>query len=360
MRRVSAVGRGTAVTLCALLALVFAWALPAFAQTPAADPAMKDLAQEQAKRRVEQPGNNAPVWREVRGGDKAAYASIPGREVNVLVQTEGQEWRARRNGFWSIISGWALVGLVVILALSQWLFGTTRLREPETGRKLQRFTNWERWVHWSAAISFSVLAITGLIMLFGKNILLPIIGYTLFSWLADIGKNLHNFLGPLFLVTVCVLVVTFVRDNIPKSYDFKWAMSLGGMIGGGHPPSGKFNGGEKVWFWGGALTLGLVVSLSGLVLDFPNFDQTRGTMQLANIVHLIATTLFMLGTMGHIYLGTLGVAGAYDAMRTGVVDEEWAKEHHEYWYNDIKSGKIKAEVGSARAVAGQPASGAAD
>lgn len=363
MRQVSALGRGTAVMLCALFASMFAAAAPVIAQAPAAVPATKDLAQEQVKRRVEQPGNNAPVWREVRSGESnAVHASVPGREVTVLIQTEGQEWRARRNGFWSIVSGWALVGLVVILALAHWRFGTTYLREPETGRKLQRFTNWERAVHWSVAISFSILAISGLIMLFGKNILLPIIGYTLFSWLAEIGKNLHNFIGPLFLVSVCVLVVTFIRDNIPKSYDFKWLLTLNGVIGGGHPPSGKFNGGEKVWFWGGALVLGLVVGISGLVLDFPNFDQTRSTMQLANIVHLIAASLFMMGTLGHIYLGTLGVAGAYDGMRTGVVDEQWAKEHHEYWYSDIKSGKVKADVAGAPAPAStrQPASGSAD
>ncbi|MBK7472228.1 MAG: formate dehydrogenase subunit gamma [Betaproteobacteria bacterium] len=360
MRRVSVLGRGAAVTLSALFALLLAAALPAIAQAPAADPAMKDLSMEQAQRGVNQPGNNAPVWREVRGGDKEAYASIPGREVNVLVQTEGQEWRARRNGFWSIVAGWSLVGLVIILAIAHMLLGTTHLREPETGRKIQRFTNFERWVHWSAAISFVVLATTGLIMLFGKNILLPIIGYTLFSWLAELGKILHNFLGPLFVVTIAVMIVTFVRDNIPKGYDFKWLFSLGGLIGGGHPPSGKFNGGEKIWFWGGALVMGLTVGVSGLVLDFPNFDQTRSTMQLANIVHLIATTLFMLGTMGHIYLGTLGVAGAYDGMRTGLVDETWAKEHHPYWYEDVKSGKVTAEVVDTHAATRQPASGPAD
>ena len=360
MSRVSVLGRGAAVTLSALFALLLAAAAPAIAQAPAADPALKDLSMEQAQRGVSQPGNNAPVWREVRGGDKEAYASIPGREVNVLVQTEGQEWRARRNGFWSIVAGWSLVGLVIILAIAHMLLGTTHLREPETGRKIQRFTNFERWVHWSAAISFVVLATTGLIMLFGKNILLPIIGYTLFSWLAELGKILHNFLGPLFVVTICVMVVTFVRDNIPKGYDFKWIFSLGGLIGSGHPPSGKFNGGEKIWFWGGALVMGLTVGVSGLVLDFPNFDQTRSTMQLANIVHLIATTLFMLGTMGHIYLGTLGVAGAYDGMRTGQVDETWAKEHHPYWYEDVKSGKVKAEVIDTRAATRQPASGPAD
>jgi formate dehydrogenase subunit gamma len=357
MSRVSVLGRGTIV---ALFALLFAWTVPALAQTSTADQATKDLAQEQAKRGVNQPGNNAPVWREVRSGENSNYASIPGREVNVLVQTAGQEWRAKRNGFWSVISGWALVGLIVLLALAYWFIGTSRLHAPETGRKIQRFTNWERWVHWSAAISFSVLAITGLIMLFGKNLLLPIIGYTLFSWLAIIGKNLHNLLGPLFLVSVCVLVVTFIRDNIPRSWDWNWMMRLGGLIGEGEPPSGKYNAGEKLWFWGGALILGLVVGLSGLVLDFPNFDQTRSTMQTANIVHLISVTLFMLGGLSHIYLGTLGVAGAYDGMRTGVVDEEWAKEHHLYWYNDVKSGKVNAEAGSARAATGQPASGPAD
>lgn len=357
MRRESALGRSLIV---ALLALSFAAVVPALAQAPANDSATRDLAQDQAQRRFDQPGNNAPVWREVRSGDPKAYASIPGREVNVLVQPEGQEWRARRNGFWVIASGWGLVGVVLILALAYWHWGTARLSEPETGRKIQRFTNWERAVHWSAAISFSLLAISGLIMLFGKNVLLPLIGYTLFSWLAIIGKNLHNFVGPLFLVSICVLVVTFARDNIPKAWDVKWILTLDGHIGGGNVPSGKFNGGEKLWFWFGALALGLIIGISGLVLDFPNFDQTRSTMQLANIVHLIATSLFMMAGLGHIYLGTLGVAGAYDGMRTGVVDEAWAKEHHEYWYDDVKSGKVKAEIVDTRAISPQPVSGSAD
>src|SRR2546429_7911017 len=106
------------------------------------------------------------------------------------------------------------------------------------------------------------------------------------------------------------------------------------------PPSGRFNAGEKLWFWGGASMLGIIVSMSGYVLDFPNFDQTRQTMQIAHVVHSIGAVLFMLGAMGHIYMGTLGMAGAYDAMRTGYVDEEWAREHHAYWYNDIKARRL--------------------
>jgi formate dehydrogenase subunit gamma len=63
-------------------------------------------------------------------------------------------------------------------------------------------------------------------------------------------------------------------------------------------------------------------------------------MQIANIVHLIIASLFMLAALGHIYMGTLGMAGAYDAMSKGYVDEAWATEHHLYWNNDIKAGKV--------------------
>ena len=369
-----------AAKLAVAALLTFALVMPALAQTATAqlpeanapraiekkpadetvrNPAIVNQANEEAVRQAIQPGNNAPVWREVRSG-AGAYASIPGREVNVLVQEQGQEWRARRNGFWLVISGWLLVATLAVLAIAYVVMGTVRLEAPETGRRLLRFTRVERWVHWTVAITFSILAISGLVMLFGKNILLPIIGYTLFSMLAVLAKNLHNFLGPLFFVSVLVMFFTFLRNNWPRSWDLNWLIHLGGLIGKKHIPSGKYNAGEKLWFWGGVLVLGLVVSLSGLVLDFPNFDQTRQTMQTANIVHLIATSLFMAAGLGHIYLGTLGVAGAYKGMKTGVVDEEWAKEHHELWYDDIKAGRVDASLPGSRAIAAHPASGPAD
>jgi formate dehydrogenase subunit gamma len=191
-------------------------------------------------------------------------------------------------------------------------------------------------IHWTNATAFVILAISGLIMAFGKNLLLPLIGYTLFSWLSVLAKNLHNFIGPLFIVCMILMVFTFIRDNLWRT----WIRKFGGLFGNEEVASGKFNAGEKAWFWGGLLLCGVIVSATGLVLDFPNFDQTRGTMQLANIVHLTGASLFILGALGHIYMGTLGMAGAYDAMSRGYVDETWAKEHHRYWYNDIKAGKI--------------------
>jgi formate dehydrogenase subunit gamma len=116
------------------------------------------------------------------------------------------------------------------------------------------------------------------------------------------------------------------------------------MLGGGrgHAHAGRFNAGEKLWFWGGVVFLGLIVSASGFVLDMivPGILYTRGNMQIANIIHLIGAVLVFSAALGHIYIGTLGMEGAYDAMKTGYVDDAWAKEHHDLWYDDIQSGKV--------------------
>ena len=300
-----------------------------------------ELIKQEQQRVVQQPYNNAPVWKEARGAVEG-YASIPAPEAGVLIQDGGQNWRALRNGTFSIIGGWSLVAMMLLIGGFYAWKGTIQLHEAPTGRLIERFTLLERMAHWSTAISFSVLAISGLTLAFGKTLLIPVIGFTLFSWLAIIAKNLHNFLGPLFIISCIVTFCIFVRDNFPKAVDIKWIVGFGGMVSGKHIPSEKFNAGEKIWFWGGLMTLGIVVGASGMVLNFPNFEQTRATMQLANLVHLTGSVMFMLGALGHIYMGTLGMAGALDAMKTGVVDEAWAKEHHELWYDDVKSGKVPA------------------
>jgi formate dehydrogenase subunit gamma len=307
----------------------------ALAQSPAVNPTEANDAAQQAARQRVQPLNNQPVWSEVRSGAPQT-TTVTGRETNVLIQPQGETWRAVRNGPISLYSGLLLALMVLAVGAFQFTIGTMPLREPETGRKLLRFTVWERSVHWTTAISFVILAVSGLIMFFGKSVLLPLIGPTLFSWLAVLCKNLHNFIGPLFIVCIVLEFFTFVRNNFPRAVDFLWLRKFGGLFSREHIPSGRFNMGEKLWFWGGLTLLGIVVGASGLVLDFPNFNQTRQTMQIANVIHSIGALLFIIGALGHIYMGTLGVAGAYDAMRTGYVDETWAKEHHEYWYNEVK------------------------
>ncbi|MEK7438890.1 MAG: formate dehydrogenase subunit gamma [Pseudomonadota bacterium] len=292
----------------------------------------------QAQRQQVQPGNNAPVWRDVRSG-KEAYTSVKGRETGVLIQSEGETWRRLRNGPISFYGGWLVVLVLIAMAVFYRWRGPMDLHSPPTGKLIERFSGFERIAHWSMAISFCILAITGLITLFGKHLLLPVIGHTLFSWLADFGKILHNFVGPIFMFSVVVFVIKFIHDNIPRAYDLTWLAKGAGVIGDEVVPAGRFNAGEKIWFWGGVIGLGSVSSVSGLVLDFPNFDQSRSVMIIANIVHVISGVWFISWSLTHIYLGTLGTTGAYEGMRNGYVDETWAREHAQYWYEDVKAGK---------------------
>jgi len=328
------------ITRAGAALLASAW-LAAAAQSPAVNPQEADLAKAQAAQQLSQPLNNQPVWTEVRSGTQQ-YTSLPGRETGVLIQPGGQTWRALRNGQVSVYGGWLLLAAVLGLAGFYWYRGTIPVHGAPTGRKILRFTPAQRVIHWAVAVTFVILAFSGLVILFGKNILLPLVGYTLFSWLAILSKNLHNFVGPVFLVCSILMFVMYLRDNLPQKGDLGWFVKFGGMLSGEHVPSHKFNAGEKAWFWLGTGVLGLVVGVSGLVLNFPNFDQTRSTMQIANIVHLAGALVFIAMSLFHMYMGTIGMGGALDAMRTGYVDEAWAKEHHEYWYNDIKAGKIPA------------------
>ena len=305
-----------------------------------------------------QPGNNAPMWRQV-GAGVTGYSSLPkaqAPEAGNLIQpfvrypgsrltNAGEAWRQVRNN-WLIPYGGALL-LIVALAIAIFYFtkGSIKNHSPETGRKIERFTPFERAAHWSNAIAFSILAISGLVMAFGKFFMLPVMGGTLFGWIAYILKNLHNFAGPVFAVSLVIIFFTFVRDNLPSRGDLGWLLKGGGLLSGKEVPSHRFNAGEKLVIWGGVLLLGMIVVGSGLVLDklLPGLVYERSTMQVAHMVHAVATVLMMALFIGHIYIGTIGMEGAFQGMKTGYVDETWAKEHHEYWYDDIKAGRIPVQ-----------------
>lgn len=299
----------------------------------------------QAQRQQVQPGNNAPVWRDVRSG-KEAYTSIKGRETGVLVQTQGETWRNLRNGPITFWGGWLVVLALITIGVFYKVRGPLGLHSPASGKMIERFSAFERIAHWAMAISFCILAASGLVMLFGKHVFLPLIGHTLFGWLATLSKNLHNFVGPVFFFSIVVFVIAFIRDNWPRAYDLIWLVKGGGVLTGEIVPCGRFNAGEKIWFWGGVIGLGVVSSVSGLVLDFPNFDQTRSTMMIANIVHVIAGLWFIIWSFTHIYLGTVGTTGAYEGMRNGYVDETYAREHAQYWYDEVKSGRRELPSGA--------------
>ena len=309
-----------------------------------------------------QPGNNAPMWRQV-GKGVTGYSSLPTPEAGNLIQpfvqypgsrwtNAGEAWRQVRNN-WIIPYGGALV-LIVLGALALFYVGKGKLGHDDglSGRQIERFTPFERSAHWANAIAFSVLAISGLVMAFGKFFLLPVTGGSLFGWLTLVLKTSHNFAGPLFAVSLMVVFFTFVKDNLPRSGDAAWLAKGGGLLSGKEVPSHRFNAGEKIVFWGGVLVLGLVIVGSGLVLDklVPTVVYERSTMQLAHMIHAVAAMLMVALFMGHIYIGTIGMRGAYRAMRTGYVGEAWAKEHHALWYDDIKSGKISAQRSSTQTV----------
>ena len=319
-----------------------------------AEPKAEDTNAQRAK---SQPGNNAPFWRAVReSGVVKGTSSLPGAEKGVLIQefvqypgsrvtNAGEAWRQVRNG-WIIPYGGSLI-VITLLALALFYFtkGPIGGHVPNTGRSIERFTYFERAAHWSNAIAFSVLAISGLVMAFGKFTLLPLMGLTLFGWLTYALKTAHNFAGPLFAVSLVIVFLTFVRDNLPSRGDVTWLRKAGGMFGSEEVPSGRFNAGEKVIFWGGVFLLGLFVVGSGLVLDklLPGLAYSRGDMQIAHMIHSVAAVLMMTMFLGHIYIGTIGMKDAYKAMKTGYVDEAWAKEHHALLHADIRAGKIPAQ-----------------
>ena len=337
---------------------------------PEASAAPGYATQTNGERAKVQPGNNAPMWRQV-GAGVTGVSSLPkseapeaGNLIQPFVQypgsrltNAGEAWREVRNN-WLIPYGGSFI-LIVFGAIAVFYLrvGSIKLHGQPTGRLIERFTPFERSAHMFNAAAFSVLAISGLVMAFGKFFILPIVGTTLFGWLAYVLKNAHNFAGPMFAVSLLVVIVTFVRDNLPAKGDMTWLLKGGGMLSGHEIKSGRFNAGEKVVFWAGVFVLGLVVVASGLVMDkvFPGLTYERSTMQMAHMVHSVSNILMVVLFMGHIYLGTLGTEGAFQGMRTGYVDEAWAKQHHELWYDDVQSGKVPAQR-SATGPAGKPVS----
>lgn len=321
-----------------------------------------DPAEAHAQRAKSQPGNNAPFWRGVReSGHEPGFTTLPRNEGGTLIQrfvqypgsdftNAGEAWRQIRNRWILPSGGWLLIGVVAVILLFYWRMGPFGHHVMGEVRTIERFTRFERTVHWTNAIAFVVLGISGVVMAFGKFFLLPVIGGALFGELTYALKTLHNFVGPVFAVTLLLVLLTFLRDELPKSHDWEWLKKGGGMLTGREVPSHRFNAGEKIVYWGGVLFLGSIVVASGLVLDkvVPGMTYTRGSMQIAHIVHAVSTVLMMVTLLGHVYLGTIGMRGAYTAMRTGFVDEGWATEHHALWYDDIKAGRIPARRSARR------------
>jgi formate dehydrogenase subunit gamma len=258
---------------------------------------------------------------------------IPDQRASVLIQPAGRTW----DHFHEVILHWfgtiVILGMIAILALGYLLLGRLRISAGRSGRKVRRFSAFERFSHWLTAGSFVVLALTGLNITFGKILLLPLIGADAFATFSQVAKYTHNFVSFAFVIGLILIVAMWFKDNIPRRVDIDWIRQGGGFVKSKHAPAGRFNAGEKAVFWL-ALAAGIAVAASGYMLLFPFYLTNILGMQLAQVVHALVAVLFVAVILAHIYIGTLGMEGAFEAMGTGDVDLNWAKEHHDLWLRD--------------------------
>jgi len=271
--------------------------------------------------------------------------TIPDQKACTIEQPAGRDWRVFHEVWLRWIGGVAIVVIFALLVIFYLWRGTLRL-EHRSGRTMLRFTAFERFVHWMTATCFIILAITGLNITFGKPLLLPLIGASAFSAWSEAAKYAHNFLSFPFTIGVVLMFLMWVAQNLPTSVDVEWFKRAGGMLGGGEPPAYKFNGGEKLIFWivvigGGA------AAATGYLLLFPFYGTGIVGMQTAQVVHSVVGVLYVAAMLVHIYMGTLGMEGAFEGMGTGEVDVDWAKQHHSLWLEE-EMEKSRADAPSSR------------
>jgi formate dehydrogenase subunit gamma len=281
------------------------------------------------------PNPGTELWRAVRGGDKGT-TQVQGVDTGVLINEYGERWRHFRMQQLIPLGAMLMGSVLALIVLFYLVRGPLRIQGGASGKKIQRFSVFERTTHWFTVSLFWLLALTGLILLYGRFVLIPVLGPEGFGLTASACKEAHNLFGPMFLIAILMMFVTFVKDNIYARGDMTWLLKGGGMLGGGHVSAGRFNAGEKIWFWIAVLG-GLVLSVSGLVLDMAVFGQGREVMEISHVLHGIAALVVITVSFGHIYLGTAGVEGTIGSMTNGYVDEAWAKSHHDRWYAEVKA-----------------------
>jgi formate dehydrogenase subunit gamma len=255
---------------------------------------------------------------------------IPDIKASVLIQPAGRTWDYFHEALLHRGGAIVILGMIAVLGAAYLIIGRLRITAGRSGHKIVRFKAFERFSHWLTAVSFVILGLTGLNITFGKILLLPVIGPDAFSSVSEAAKYAHNFTSFSFVAGLVLIIVIFFRDNIPEKVDLEWIKQGGGFIKNKHAPAGRFNPGEKAVYWL-SLAAGVVVSVSGFILLFPFFGTDIADMQVAQGVHAIVAVLFVALILGHIYIGTLGMEGAFEAMGTGEVDLNWAKEHHDVW-----------------------------
>jgi formate dehydrogenase subunit gamma len=256
--------------------------------------------------------------------------TLPNQKACTIEQPAGRDWRHFHEVTLRWIGGIAIIGILAVLIVFYLWRGVVRIESGRSGRTIVRFNVFERFVHWMTATCFIILAVSGLNISFGKPLLLPLIGPEAFTAWSQWAKYAHNYLSFPFTLGVILIFFMWIAGNIPHRVDVEWFKRGGGIVGHDHPPAYRFNGGQKMIYWIVVLG-GAAVAASGYVLMFPFYGTDIQSMQAAQIVHGIVAMLFVAAMFGHVYIGTIGMEGAFEAMGEGTVDLNWAKEHHSLW-----------------------------
>jgi len=301
------------------LALMFALAAPASAQVRNPDTSVNPTASSVKEEQLLQ------EFRRIQG-----RGTIPDTRSYVIEQPAGRDWRQFHQVTLHWIGAIAILGMLALLVVFYLIRGMIRIEAGRSGRVLVRFSTFERFVHWITAACFIILAISGLNITFGKPLLLPLIGPEAFTTWSQWAKYAHNYLSFPFTLGVVLIFLMWVAWNIPTRVDVEWMKEGGGMVGHKHPPAYRFNAGQKMIYWIVVLG-GAAVAVSGYFLMFPFYGTNIADMQIAQIVHGIVAVLFVAVMIAHIYIGTIGMEGAFEGMWDGTVDVNWAKEHHSLW-----------------------------
>ncbi len=304
--------------LCAAIALLFVFAHPAAAQLtfkPTAEAVQEDK-----------------LLNALKEGDKiTGRISIPDTMASSLIQPAGRDWRDFQRSKLPIIGGVAILGMLVLLAIFLMVRGRIRVDHGFSGTKILRFASFERFTHWLTASCFIVLALSGLNISFGRILVMPLFGAEAFATMSGWAKIAHDYLAFPFMLGLAIMFLIWIKDNIPGKLDWQWLKQGGGILANGkHPPAKRFNAGQKGIFWI-VIIGGVLMSVSGWYMLFPYLPGNVTALQFWTVIHAVIAMLFIAAMLAHIYIGSVGMEGAFDAMGTGEVDLNWAKEHHALW-----------------------------
>lgn len=329
------------------------WSTPAFAQTENGESPVGGAVPGGT---TDGSASDSELWRMIRQGGQG---NVAGGNPNsgLMIQSQGEEWRNIRNGPLPMYSAWAILGMLLLLSIFYAIRGRMKIAHGKSDRTITRFTLIERASHWLLASSFIVLALTGLNLIFGRNLLIPLLGPEAFATFTVFGKYVHDYVGFAFMVALLLVAILWIAHNIPNRHDVMWMLRGGGMIGGGHPPAKKFNAGQKIVFWL-VILCGISISMSGWALlnpfsttmfsdtfaivnnvfgtDLPTTLAPVQEQQYQSLWHAIMAVFMIVVILAHIYIGSVGMEGALDAMTSGEVDENWAREHHSLWVEEVE------------------------